>query len=164
MYVISVAQSWFGSVGSKFLATRLGATPKLPGVGGADESAPSAAYQALLPHDPGDSLAAGCLTLGRQGTVNSRSAVCCPAVGEGLMDQAPQHLVAIAATARLPTHPGVVALPRHLEHLTQQRDVMLGLLRLDEREPHLFSLAKKAAAFLRSRVPPPAGPRVGEAG
>src|SRR5216684_2566335 len=45
--------------------------------------------------------------------------------------------------------PGVEARARHLERPAQQPDRDGGLLHGDEREPHAFSLAKKAVAFFR---------------
>ena len=107
--------------------------------------------QPLLAHDPGNALAAGGLAVGRQGPVNARGSIPRTTVGEGLLDPLPQFLVTMPATAGLPTSPSVVTLPRHFEHLTLQRVVVLSLLRPDEREPHLLSLAKKAVVSSTSQ-------------
>src|SRR5262249_7046273 len=53
---------------------------------------------------------------------------------------------ALALTARLP---GIEAASPHPQQSAQGRDRIVGLLRLDEAEPHLLSLAKKAVAFFR---------------
>src|SRR5262249_52903603 len=51
--------------------------------------------------------------------------------------------------ARGPFGERVVALTGYTEQPTKDRHRVLRLLRVDEREPHSFSFAKKAAAFFR---------------
>src|SRR5678815_3841636 len=47
------------------------------------------------------------------------------------------------------TDPGIIALAGDLHELTERLDMMVGLLRVDERKPHVFSLTEKAANFFK---------------
>src|SRR5208283_273361 len=60
-----------------------------------------------------------------------------------------QALVLTGTCRRRSPMPGVVSRARDFKHPAQQRHRVAGLLRRDEREPHWFSLAKKAVAFFR---------------
>ena len=59
-------------------------------------------------------------------------------------------VVVLLAVGRRPRLPGVEPRARDLQRTAQQPDGERGLLLGDEREPHGFSFAKKAVAFLRN--------------
>src|SRR2546426_4101583 len=85
----------------------------------------------------------------RQLGVNPRAAVALQALGMDRRDLEAQPGVRLRPGRRRARLPGVEARARHLERAAQQPDRDGGLLRGDEREPHAFSFAKKAAAFFR---------------
>src|SRR5439155_8066488 len=58
-------------------------------------------------------------------------------------------MVVSASRALRTPAPGIEAWSRHVERLARDRDRTARLLRLDERELHALSFAKKAAAFFR---------------
>src|SRR5215831_18201112 len=84
-----------------------------------------------------------------QFTVNAWAAVPLLALSEHGSHLDGEHPVFLGTRGLLTFEPGVVAAAPHLKHATQIRDGKLGLLRVDEREPHLLRFAKKAVASPR---------------
>jgi hypothetical protein len=121
-------------------------------VGGVLEPPLRPAHQPLLLHQPDDSLAAHLDALLLQRAVDSWAPVLPSALRAPRVCLAHLHtqqLVSLVVCARRPLLPRVEARLRHVERPAQPGNPQLGLLR-DEREPHAFSFAKKAAAFLRN--------------
>src|SRR3989449_7298058 len=129
------------------------------GVGGAGKRGPGVLRprdppaapggQPAAPHQSRHAVPARAAAAVRQLSVNPRAAVALPALGMDRRDLEAQPVVRPRPGRRRARLPGVEARARHLERPAQQPDRHGGLLRGDEREPHAFSFAKKAAAFFR---------------
>src|SRR5688572_17415090 len=105
--------------------------------------------QPTTPHEPGHTLAARAPAAGAQLCVDARAAIAAVALGvdRGHLQGQP---TVLSHTSRLGSClPGVKAGPRNAQRPAKGGDGETGLLRLDERKPHAWSLAKKAAAFFR---------------
>ena len=115
----------------------------------ARESLPGAGAQALEPHQSHHPLAADRLALLPQVLVHAGAAISPPARRMRGPHQHPQLLVPSRMRRDRPVPPRVEPARRDLQHPTHRAYAEGGLLRLDEREPYTWSLAKKAAAFFR---------------
>src|SRR5215471_8414440 len=105
--------------------------------------------KAKTTQNPLDSPLADATALVAQRCVNSRAPVGSSALRVQNADALAELFVGSDAGAPSPTLERVVALPRHPEQTTQDRDFEKRLLRADECELHSLSFAKKAAAFFR---------------
>ena len=117
---------------------RIGRAPKAPFLPRDD---------ALFAHQPLDPLLADADALPAKGPVNARAAVPLAALRVRRRDLDGELRVRLRPLAARPLLPGVVAAAGDLEHLAQNGDRVVRLLRVDELEHHPFSFAKKAAAF-----------------
>lgn len=84
---------------------------------------------------------------GTELAMQPRTAVATIELVESCDDLDCQPTVLLRTRALASTTPRIEATGRHLEHPTQYGHGIVGLLRLDEREPQWFRLAKKAVAF-----------------
>src|SRR4029079_9798684 len=100
-------------------------------------------------HQAFDPCLAHARPLSLQHPLDARAAVRLTAIDEDFIDALAQRLIGAHASTRCSSHERVVALPRNPEHTAEHRDRELRLLRVDERELHSLSFAKKAAAFFR---------------
>ena len=119
-------------------------------VGGHPVAAPALGAKALLAHQTRYAVAPDCHPVVDQVAVHPRAAVGPTRRRVARLDvdqQAP--VLACARALTTPTR-GVEAASRDLEQPAHHGHGKSGLLRLDEREPHIDSLAKKAVAFLRN--------------
>ena len=114
------------------------------GVRGGSETALPAPLEAELPHQPSYTLAGDTVTLLAEVAQNARAPVRPAARGMRRRDLDPQARVLLDARAHRTLSPGVVARSRNREAAAKQANRVEGLLRLDEAESHLLSLAKKA--------------------
>ena len=115
------------------------------------------------PHEARHALATRAAAAGRQLGVNPRAAVALPALGMDRRDLEAQPTGRPRSWRWRPRLLRVEARARHLERAAQP-DREGGLLRSDEREPHGFSFAKKAVAFLRNSIEGCPRGRVGDEG
>src|SRR5579863_5275777 len=119
------------------------------GVGSAAKAPAHTRAQPRRPHQPRHSLARDPLSPSAQLRMHPRTAVTTAALGVNRRPLQRQALVLASMRRRRPLAPGVVTRARNVQHPAHQCHRVAGLLRRDKREPHWFSLAKKAVAFFR---------------
>ena len=105
-------------------------------------------------HQAGDPLPSDLLVLTHAKlSVNLRAAVSLPAFLVELLDLNRKLQVRSLTRRRTTLLERVVATSGHLQNSAKDGQWIVGLLRVDEQEPHSLSFAKKAVAFLGCRAP-----------
>src|SRR5215831_12538527 len=120
--------------------TGLRGHPKLPPWPGLDAGLPHEATHARLPTSKAQRA---------QLHADPRRAIALLHLPLNLADPRREHVICLHAFTERPIAPRIVAGLRHLQHSAHRRDVPNAGVRLDERESHRASLAKKAVAFFR---------------
>src|SRR5687767_10451094 len=80
-------------------------------------------------------------------SMNPRGAICATPGRESAANVHQQPLVLLFSIAGLSPEPCMKAAARHFQDTTQHLNRVVGPLGENEREPHVLSFAKKAAAF-----------------